>query len=93
MISTTFTTAPTYLGLGSADERPAAFAGTCTGVAEWTGIAMSGARAQLQGRCLPGAVQTAVRRRPAPQHKSVSTGFIHNDGTTLGNPSSRRPLS
>jgi hypothetical protein len=92
MITTSFASAPTgFLGLGSADLRPATCVAEYTGTAVSTGIAMSGVPAQLQGSGLPVAVRTAVRLRRTPQHMFI--GFTKNDGTTLGNPSSRRPPS
>jgi hypothetical protein len=98
MITTSFASAPTgFLGLGSADLRPATcvaeYTGTAVsaGTAVSTGIAMSGVPAQLEGTGLPVAVRTAVRLRPAPQQMFI--GFTKNDGTTLGNPPSRRPPS
>jgi hypothetical protein len=97
MINASFANAPTgFLGLGRADLRPATCVAEHTGIAVSTGIAMSGlpmsgVPAQLQGTGLPVTVRTAVRLRPAPQHMFI--GFTKNDGTTLGNPSSRRPPS
>jgi hypothetical protein len=98
MVITSFANAPTgFLGLGRAGLRPATCVAEYTGTAVSTGtpasagIAMSGVPAQLQGTGLPVAARTAVRLRPAPQHMFI--GFTTNDGTTLGNPSSRRPPS
>jgi hypothetical protein len=74
-----------FSGLGSADVR-SAFGGC-------TGIVVAPTATRLQGTGLP----VAARLRPAAEQ---ATAELHtqdksfqNDGTTLGIPPSRRPLS
>jgi hypothetical protein len=90
MISTTWTNAPAgFLGLGSADVRPypgsIASPVVCPTPAPFQGTGVSAARLR---RVTPQVLAQA------PTHEQIDPTFgTKNDGTTLGNPSSRRRTS
>ena len=101
MTSMTWTKAPAdLLGLGGIDVRPVRGPGLCTGVTDRaatpTTVPSIVPIATRQGTGLS-AVGTATRLRPvtgqAFGHDVVTTTSFQNNGTTLGNHSSRRPQS
>ena len=96
MISTTPTWAPAdLLGLGSTDVRPPYGPGLCSGSAELSAAHMAAPAAPARGTGVP-TFGTAVRLRPVTRQSIgdvVVTKTFENNGTTLGNHSSRRPQS
>ncbi len=96
MISTTPTSAPAdLLGLGALDVRPVYGPGLCTGFTELAAVHIAAPIAPAQGTGLPTG-GTAVRLRSVtrqPIGAVVVTKTFENNGTTLGNHSSRRPQS
>ncbi|TQN41601.1 hypothetical protein FHU33_0970 [Blastococcus colisei] len=97
MISMTWTTASAdLLGLGGLDVRPVYGPGLCAAVAERAVAPIAAFAAPSQGTGLPTG-GTAVRLRPVTRqaigHGVVTTKTFENNGTTLGNHSSRRPQS
>ena len=96
MISTMWTKAPAdLLGLGSLDARPAYGPGLCSAGADLLVARTAAPTAPLQGTGLPTG-GTAVRLRPVTRQligAVVVTKTFENNGTTLGNHSSRRPQS
>ena len=101
MISTTPTLAPAdLLGTGSLDVRPVFGPGLCAGSVENPALRIAAPFAPVQGTGLP-AGSTALRLRPVTRrpigHDVVTPAYANttfeNNGTTLGNHSSRRPQS
>lgn len=103
MNSMTTTWAPAdLLGQGGFDVRPAYGAGLCSGSADLVAVQIAAPTAPVEGTGLP-AGSTAVRLRPvtarAIGHDVVTSDgadygtAFENNGTTLGNHSSRRPQS
>ena len=97
MTSVTWTNAPAdLLGLGGLDVRPAYSTGLCSGGADLLAARTAAPTAPVQGTGLPTG-GTAVRLRPVTRQPIgavvVTTTFVENNGTTLGNHSSGRPQS
>ena len=96
MINAIPTMAPAdLLGLGSLDVRGAYGPRLCSGLADLLAVHTAAPTAPAQGTGLPTG-GTAVRLRPVtrqPIGAVVVTKTFENNGTTLGNHSSRRPQS
>jgi hypothetical protein len=96
MTSMTWMNAPAgSLGMGSVDARPAIGTGMFTGLAVrpaaalGTGVSLDCTAVTFGGAT---ACLRPATRRPVSQDQ-IPTQTAQNDGTTLGNHSSRRPLS